>query len=251
MKPRVKASLSVVLVGVVGYAAACLALAYRAPRLLYHPIGRNDDVPVWIFQKDQLRIHVSHSAMERENAVLYFGGNAEDVSQSMAALQRAFPANSIHAMHYRSYGGSEGLPSEQDLVADALALYDALAPKYRHITLVGRSLGSGIAVQLAAARPSNHLVLITPYSSIAEIGQKQLPMFPVRWLLRDRYESWRYADRIHTPTTIIIAGKDKVIPNESSYRLAKHFPPGVARIVALKDADHSSAPELWHAHAPR
>lgn len=170
--------------------------------------------------------------------MLYYGGNAEDVSQSLPILERVFPGRGIHALHYRGYGGSGGFPSEQALVADALALYDALAAGYRHVTVVGRSLGTGIAMQVAAARRCDRLVLITPYHSIVELGQQRFPAFPVRWLLRDRYESWRHAAHISVPTTIIVAAQDQVIASASAYRLARHFPPGIAEVVTIAQAGH-------------
>jgi pimeloyl-ACP methyl ester carboxylesterase len=246
MKTLGKALVAVPALALAAYSAACALLAWNARAMLYHPAARTADTPTWTLQRDDTRLVVSHNDHSSDHAVLYFGGNAEDASQAVLRLRSAFPASSIHALHYRGYGGSGGDPSEQDLVADALAFYDALAPRHLQLTLIGRSLGSGIAIQVAAARASDQLLLITPYNSIAELGQQRFPMFPVRWLLRDRYESWRYAPMIHTPTTIVIAGKDQVIPNDSSYRLVAQFPAGVARVVTLDDADHGSAP-LWQA----
>ncbi len=223
------------------YLLACGVLGYNARSLLYHPTPRSGDVANWRFARSSADIVVSGTQRESDHLVLYFGGNAEDVSLTLPMLEQVYPQAAIHAMHYRGYGGSTGVPTERDLVADALALHDALAAPGTRVTIVGRSLGTGIAIQLAAARPSERLVLITPYNSIAELGQQRFPIFPVRLLLRDRYESWRYAPGIHTPTTIVVAGKDEVICNESSWRLADCFPPGVARVLDFPEADHTTA----------
>lgn len=82
--------------------------------------------------------------------------------------------------------------------------------------MVGRSLGSGIAVQLANERPVARLILVTPYHSIQELAAQQFPYFPVRWLLRDKFESWKYAEKISTPTLLVMAERDEVIPAAST-----------------------------------
>ena len=107
------------------------------------------------------------------------------------------------------------------------------------MVVVGRSLGSGIALQVAATRRAERLVLVTPYASIAELAAAQFPLFPVGLLLQDRYESWRYAPRIKVPTTVIVADRDEVIPNASSRRLAECFVPGIATVVNFPDAGHN------------
>lgn len=226
-----------VLVGL--YLLACALLAFNARGMLYHPVARDASVPHWVLQRHDAALVVSHNGRTSTQRVLYFGGNAEDASQALPMLEQAFPDAAIHALHYRGYGGSSGTPSEKRLVADALALYDAVADGAQELTLVGRSLGSGVAVQVAAARPGRRLVLITPYHSVAGLAADMYPMFPVRWLLHDHYDSWRFAGRISTPATLIVAGRDKVIPPASSYRLLRHFRPGVAQAVTLAEADHN------------
>ena len=234
---KVVASASGVVAGI--YLLACGFLAVNARALLYHPAPRDPAIPHWTLQRDDAQILISSNQRQSPHLVLYFGGNAEDVAQTLPMLERTFPDAGIHAMHYRGYGGSSGMPTEPALIADALSLYDTLAKDATRITVIGRSLGSGVAVQLAAARTADRLVLITPYGSIAELAAKMFTLFPVRWLLRDHYDSWRFADRIHAPSTLILAGRDTVIPNDSSLHLARHFRPGVAQVVTFADANHS------------
>lgn len=222
------------------YLIACALLAFNARSMLYHPAPRSADVPHWTMPRGDADIIVSSNKQHSTQLILYFGGNAEDVSQALAMLQQAFPAAAIHAMHYRGYGGSSGSPTEAMLVGDALALYDSTSTSQaQDIVVIGRSLGSGVAVQLAAARPVQRLVLITPYDSIGGLAARMFPAFPVRLLLRDHYDSWRHAARITAPTTLIIAGRDEVIPNESSLRLLHEFRPCVAQAVTIADADHN------------
>lgn len=141
-------------------------------------------------------------------------------------------------MHYRGFGGSTGRPTERALVADALALHDRVASGHRSVLVVGRSLGSGIAIQLAVRRPLTGLVLVTPYDSLLELASALYPWLPVDWLLRDRYESWRYAPEVTVPTRILVADHDDIVPIPSSDRLQARFRPGLVTRVRVPGSDH-------------
>ena len=177
------------------------------------------------------------------NGLLYFGGNAEDVSYNLPSLSTAFSDYAIYLMHYRGYGGSSGKPSEAALVADALALFDKVNTEHQNITVVGRSLGSGVAVHLASLRPVARLILVTPYDSLQDLAARQFPYFPVRWLLRDKFESWRYAPLISVPTLIVAAEHDDVIPRTSTETLYKRFRAGVASFKVVTGTGHNSISE--------
>jgi len=226
------------------YLAACGLLYVSQRSYIYYPVPRDRSVPFFMLERDGTHIVVSSNDVQSEHAILYFGGNAEDVSRTVAALGQSFPGATIHAMHYRSYGGSEGSPSEHALVADALALYDRAAATHARITVIGRSLGSGIAIQVAASKRIDRLVLVTPYDSIAELASERFRFFPVRFLLRDKYESWRHAERVNVPTTVVVAGNDWIIPNRSSEKLAAAFPPGRVNFVRIAGADHNNVSDF-------
>ncbi len=100
---------------------------------------------------DGTRLHAWH--VKGEPLVVYFGGNAEEVSWMLDDAARRAPGTGWLLVDYRGYGSSDGSPSENALVADALRWYDHISPEHRKIYLFGRSLGSGVAVQLAAHRP--------------------------------------------------------------------------------------------------
>jgi len=228
------------------YALACLGLFLAQRSLIYFPQprragpGTGDHHGVIALQASDAMLNVSVRPLASSQAVIYFGGNAEDVSASLPSLGAAFPRHSLYLLHYRGYGGSSGKPSEAALFADALALFDHVAARHPDITVVGRSLGSGVAVHLAGARPVARLVLVTPYDSIAELAAQQFPMFPVRWLLTDRFESFRYAPLVKAPTLIVAAERDEVIPPASTRLLATRFAPGVARTVTIAAAGHNT-----------
>jgi len=108
------------------------------------------------------------------------------------------------------------------------------------VAVMGRSLGSGVAVWLASQRPVSQLILVTPFNSLQEIAAAQFPYFPVRWLLLDRYESWRFAPAVKVPTLTLEAEKDEVIPAASTQALAGHFRPGLVTLKILSDARHNT-----------
>ena len=96
--------------------------------------------------------------------------------------------------------------------------------QYQHISIIGRSLGSGVASYLASRKPVARLILITPFDSILRVAQSAYPVFPVRWLLKDRFESDKYAPLIKAPVLVLLAEHDAVIPSNSSQRLLQKLP---------------------------
>jgi hypothetical protein len=143
-------------------------------------------------------------------------------------------------VHYRGYGGSSGRPSEGALVSDALAVFDRVHARHRNVLVIGRSLGSGVAIQVAAARPLERLVLVTPFDSLATLARGQFPVFPTGLLLVDRFDSVRYAPLIHAPTTLIAAGEDEIVPRRSTLALLEAFAPGVANLATLPGKGHDT-----------
>jgi len=103
---------------------------------------------------------------------------------------------------------------------------------------LGKHLGSGVAIHLASVRPAERLVLVTPYDSLLNVAATQFGFFPLRWLMLDKFESWRYAPRVTAPTQLIAAQNDEVIPLSSTRALYKCFPPSLATLTVI--------PGVWH-----
>ena len=227
------------------YAALCLVLFGAQRSFIYFPQPKSggDGGAALTLNIDGERVRVSAGPNRGPDAVIYFGGNAEDVSGSLPTLAEAFPERSVFAMNYRGYGGSTGKPSEAALIADALVLFDRVQVDHPKIIVIGRSLGSGVAVHLASERPVERLVLVTPYDSILNIAASQIPYFPVRWLLLDKFESWRYAARVAAPTQLIVAQNDEVIPAASTAALYKHFPRSRATLTVIPGVGHNTISE--------
>lgn len=223
------------------YVVVCALLFLFQRSFIYHPTPASVDTATQTtsFQREGADLVVSIHSDAGSHAVLYFGGNGEDVSQSLPLLVEAFPHTAIYALHYRGYGGSTGKPTEKNLVADGIALFDAIHKEHEDITVIGRSLGSGIAIHVASLRPASRLVLVTPYNSILELAAERFKFLPINLLLRDKYESWRFAPRISVPTTIIAAENDGVIPMPSTQRLLAHFKAGIVSFIVISDAGHN------------
>lgn len=221
------------------YLAGCAAMFTWQRALLYHPQPARLAVASLTLPVDGAALQVSVQARPGAPAVLYFGGNAEDVSGTLPHLARLFPDHALYLMHYRGYGQSTGNPSETVLHADARALYQHVRREHAEIKLIGRSLGSGVAVRLASEQPVTRLALVTPYDSIENVAVEHYPWWPVRWLIRDRFDSAAVAGRINAPTTLIAAEHDTLIRPERTAQLAMHFKPGVARSVVVPGADHN------------
>ena len=231
-----------VVIAVALYLALCAALFVFQRALIYYPQPRSVDTAdsLLTLPVDEAQVLVSVRAFKGPKALIYFGGNAEDVSRSLPDFDRAFPDHALYLLHYRGYGGSSGSPSEEAIARDAMALFDKVYAEHPQIAVAGRSLGSGVAVRLASQRPVARLILITPYNSLEELAARQLPIFPVHWLLRDRYDSWKYAPHIQVPTLLLAAEHDEVIPRASTERLLRQFAPGVARLEVIPGTGHNS-----------
>jgi pimeloyl-ACP methyl ester carboxylesterase len=232
----------IMVAGLVFYVAACIALFLGQRSMIYYPPAQAALAAplVSTLEAPGAVLRVSERPLAGRQAVIYFGGNAEDVSTSLPLLAQAFPRHALYLLHYRGYAGSTGNPTEADLVADALLLFDRVAAYHPEIVVVGRSLGSGVALQLASRRPVHRLVLVTPYNSILELAGRQFPWVPVRWLLKDRYESGLYAAKIEVPTVVLAAENDEVIPAWSTQRLVSRFAPGVASVRVIPGAGHNT-----------
>ena len=156
------------------------------------------------------------AARDSQPTLLYFHGNAGGLqNRAPRAARYAARGYGLLMMSYRGYSGSTGRPSEVRNVADAMLAYellrsDGVAP--RDIVLYGESLGSGVAVQIAAAQQVGAVILDAPYTSIVEMGVRRFPFLPVRALIADRYESVDHISRVKAPVMVLHGELDRVIP---------------------------------------
>lgn len=180
----------------------------------------------------------------RSRAIIYFGGNAEAIENNIANFEQQFEDYSVYLIHYRGYSKSEGEPTESALFSDALAIYDAIKPQYQSISLMGRSLGSGVAVYLASKRNTEKLILLTPYDSMAEVAQHHYPFLPVRYVARDRFESFRYAPNITAPVLMVTAELDRIVPTERALKLREFLTNTQVSYKMIRSATHNDITEF-------
>ena len=231
---------------VVGTAVVLSALLYLTQdRMIFHP----QPAPGALVQLDgmvveDVRIELEDGialrgwmarpaqAIGRLPVVIYFGGNAEEVSH-LAAQAGRLAGWALLAVNYRGYGGNAGKPSEAALCADALAVHDWVSQRSdvdpSRVVAMGRSLGSGVAVFLASRRPLAGVVLVTPYDSLRAVAQRHYPYAPVSLLLRHHFDSAERAPGINTPVLMLAALRDAIVP------------PGHARALFAKWA----GPKTW------
>jgi pimeloyl-ACP methyl ester carboxylesterase len=173
-------------------------------------------------------------------ALIYFGGNAEDVSLNLPSFAAAFPAHTLYLVNYRGYAGSTGRPSEQALLADAEAVYDSVRGQHQAVSVVGRSLGSGVAVHLASVREVERLALVSPYDSLVAVAREHYRWLPVGLLMLDRFESSARAAAVRAPVLVIIAASDEIIPPRRSQAMFDAFASEQAQLVTIAGATHNS-----------
>lgn len=238
-----KRVLGLIALPVLGYLALCGWMYARQHELMYYPQLTRADVEQTDFgiARNGVMLNGWLLNIGKPNAIIYFGGNAERIEAMRDQFAQWFPDSSVYLVPYRGYGASEGTPSEPVLLDDALAVYDQVRARQpgAPITLIGRSLGSGVASYVASQRPVAKLVLVTPFDSMANVAQAHYWWLPVRWLAQDRYESFRHLAEYSGPVLVIRAGRDHVIPAANTDRLiaALAKPP---KVVNLPDADHNS-----------
>ena len=173
-----------------------------------------------------------------ENAILYFGGNAESMAGSADYIAQQFPTFTVYLMDYRGYGRSTGEATEEGIYSDALRLYDSIKMKHKRISIGGRSLGSGIATYVASKREISKLVLITPYDSIVSVAQSRFPIYPAKLLLKEEYNSLSRVKEIEAKTLIIMAELDSVIPQKHTEKLVDGFMSKQVDVIVIKNRGH-------------
>lgn len=235
-----------------GIYVALLALLYVGQRrLMYFPetertapaaAGLADAGEVALDSTDGARVIIWHVPPRGERPVwLYFHGNGGALRYRAERFRELTAAgDGLVALSYRGYGGSSGLPSEAGLIADAEAAYAYAAARYpgRRIVLWGESLGSGVAVALAAGtREVRALVLEAPFLSAVDIAAGVYWFFPVRGLMKDQFRSDLRIGQVRAPILILHGSRDDVVPIASGERLYA-LVRGPKRFIRIEGGNH-------------
>lgn len=174
--------------------------------------------------------------------LLYFHGNGGSLANRAERIRKYRDAGrGVFMMTYRGYGGSTGRPSERANVADALIAYDrlrAMGVPAGDIILYGESIGTGVAVQVAAERDVAGIILDAPYTSVVDVAAAIYPYLPARTLMRDRYETIRFLPRVKAPLLVVHGEADMLIPVEMG-RAVYAAASEPKRLVTFPGAGHS------------
>jgi len=246
------------------YVAVCGLLYFNQDDLLFHPQPNTPDEVTEIINKypefDTLSFvmkdgnrtcgYISKDTIkEKLPLVLYFGGNAEEVSH-LADYKAYFPNSIMVLMNYRSFGLSQGKISEQTMFSDALEGYDKMISNpevdAKNVIVVGRSIGTGVATYLSSQRKTSATVLITPYENMIDVAFEKYPFVPISLLIKHRFESDKYAPNISSPMLALISRNDQVIPKHHAYKLKEAWK-GKTEALELNE-DHNSImnnEEVW------
>jgi fermentation-respiration switch protein FrsA (DUF1100 family) len=177
--------------------------------------------------------------------IAFFHGNAESAAGNLPlAALFAEAGVDVFLAEYRGYGGNAGRPSEEGLYSDGEAGLDALSRlgyRQENVVLVGRSLGTGVAAELAFRRPAALLVLVSPFTSAVEMGRVAVGrLAPL--LVADRFDTLSKIGRVRSPVVILHGTLDEVVPVAMGRRLAAASPG--ARYVEVPAASHNEFPGL-------
>ncbi len=179
--------------------------------------------------------------------ILYFHGNSGVLAFRAERFKKFVDQGwGLFAFSYRSFNGSTGEPTEALNVADAMLAYDQLIARGadpRSIVIFGESLGTGVAVQVAEARACAGVVLDSAYTSIADVAAGRFPMFPVRLVLQDTYDTASRIADLKVPLLMFHAKPDVVIPLDLGQRLYA-LAPEPKQLIVAKEGWHVSAIEL-------
>ncbi len=226
------------------YAAFCVA-AFLGQRKMLYPAPVKGDLPVMDDAKTSettssagRTVYVFHApAPAGAPTVVHFHGNGEELSD-LVPLAWAFRRAGIgfFAAEYPGYGRAKAYEAtEQNLYTDAEAalwhLHNTLGVSPESVVLEGQSLGSGVATEMARRGHGVRLVLISPFTSIPDMAAKVVPMLPVGFLMRDRYDNAEKAPSVTIPVLIVHGSADDLIPVSMGHRLGELFPNATTYVV--------------------
>lgn len=242
---------------VLGLAVLLVLLWLGQRRLMYFPYGgplpdpAAEGLPtaaeVVVATEDGLSLgawFVEPARPESGWTLILFNGNAgHRAFRAPLARRLSDRGLGLLMLDYRGYGGNPGSPSEDGLLRDARAarrwLDQRATARPTRIGYFGESLGTGVAVALAAERAPDALILRSPFTSMVDVARYHYPFLPIGWLLSDRYPSEQRIRAVRCPTLVIAAERDSIVPAALSRRLFEAADPVGRRWFEVPGADHN------------
>ena len=222
---------------IVAYLSVVGMMLLMETELLFHPPERDADQlaaaaaaagarEVRLMAEDGVSLYGWRLRNKSERAVLYFSGNGDSVGDNTLLYQRLHRAglNVLH-VNYRGYPGSEGSPDEEGLRKDARAAWRLLMEDFKphQVTVLGYSLGGGVATGLAAEVSPRALVLMSTFTAAADVAQDTYPFVPARLLMQNPFDSAALAPKVKAPVLILHGTKDTFIRPHHAEGLAAAF----------------------------
>ena len=240
-------------IAVIVYLICGVGLYFLQEKILFHPTGLPAD-HLLSFQQPFHEINLPVSNEKNINiiqftvpdsvlkgVVLYFHGNRRNIER-YAPFAVNFTRNNyeVWMIDYPGFGKSTGNRTEKIMYADATLLYKMARAKFSkdRIIIYGKSLGTGVATQLASVRDCKRVILETPYYSMDALLKHYAFIYPVSWMTKFHFPSYQYVKHIEAPITLFHGTKDEVIPYRQAVRLARENP-GV-KLVTIERGKHNN-----------
>jgi fermentation-respiration switch protein FrsA (DUF1100 family) len=250
---KIKHKLKQAAFGLLGiYLMIGTALYFLQEKILFRPTVLNQTYvfkfshpfeELFLKADDNAMINAVHFKVDNPNGViLYFHGNAGDLSRWGKITEYFVDKNyDLLVMDYRTYGKSTGALSEHALYSDAQLCYDYLKQRYKEdeISIYGRSLGTGIATNIASTNNPKQLILETPYYSILDVAKYRFPFFAVEQLIHYKLPTNKFIKTVNCNISMIHGTDDYVVPIESGEKLFKVAPQNLTSFTVIENGGHN------------
>ena len=202
------------------------------------------------FKVDNINVRGWFRKGKGKNLLIYYGGNGENITPHFKKFL-SLTDLSILFLNYRGYFNSDGVPSEKNFFNDALTILDIFSKEYNYqkedILLMGRSIGTAVACFVASHRPIRALILSTPIDSIVSISQQLVPIYPMKLILKHKFDNIKISLKVSMPTLVLLAGVDKKVPLKNSLKLISSLP-NIVNVVNVENYTHRTikdSPLYW------
>ncbi len=211
---------------VIAYVVILIFIYFYQRNLLYHPSENNyqndiakfnyEEIKIKVDDKIELKSWLINKDLDKYKTLLIFHGNAGNLSNRIYKLNELSKLDiNILLISWRGFSGNKGSPTENNLYKDAEAAITWLNKKKvknNKIILYGESLGTGVAIEMAKKKDYNSIILESPFTSIENSAKIYYPYLPVKFLLKDRFDSINKIKMVKTPILIMHGEKDDIVP---------------------------------------
>ena len=235
------------------YGIIGIAFFYLQEKMIFHPVVLHPD-DLYTFSKpyeevnitvsDKSNIHIVKFPSQKDSSrgvVLFFHGNSENINR-YAKYAPIFTSKGydVWMLEYPGYGKSRGAMNESNFYEWALQTYKLARTKYQptQIILYGKSLGTGIATQLASKRDCKKLILESPYYELPSLFRPYLFLFPLNRLMHHHFPTYEYIQKVDAPITILHGTEDGLISLKNSEKLSRFFKKG-DQLIPVKGGSHN------------